>query len=248
VFQGRFWGVLIDGEGSWALNASVYVHLNPVRRAGLGLGKAANRAEAQGLVAPSRAAVLRRLKILRAYEWSSYRAYAGYRGRPAWLQTQALLKRAGGPKAYRRYVQMHVTRGDEPEGFEALGGRLALGAQTFVEQAKGWVGRVSREQPGRKYVARRVTVAQVVAVVERKRGEDWTAFAERHGDWGRELVLYLARQRSGLTLQAIGQALGLAQYKTVGKAVQRFTAALTTDRAKQRLVNECLAELSLVET
>ena len=35
VFGGRFASVLIDSEGSWALNASVYVHLNPVRVQGL---------------------------------------------------------------------------------------------------------------------------------------------------------------------------------------------------------------------
>ena len=28
LFQGRFKSVLIDGEGAWALGASVYVHLN----------------------------------------------------------------------------------------------------------------------------------------------------------------------------------------------------------------------------
>ena len=54
VFQGRFGSVLIDGEGAWALNASAYIHLNPVRRAGYGLGKAANRAEGAGLIQPSR--------------------------------------------------------------------------------------------------------------------------------------------------------------------------------------------------
>ena len=69
-----------------------------------------------------------------------------------------------------------------------------------------------------------------------------------HGDWGRELVLYLARQRSGLTLSEIGAALGIKEYKTVGKAVQRFATALSRDVEKRRLVKECKNELSLVET
>jgi hypothetical protein len=107
---------------------------------------------------------------------------------------------------------------------------------------------VTKEQPARQQVLKRVTVAQVVAVVERQRGEPWAGFAQRHGDWGRELVLYLARQRTGLTLKEIGTALGIEEYKTVGKAVQRFTAALSEDEAKRRLVKECLHELSLVET
>ena len=107
---------------------------------------------------------------------------------------------------------------------------------------------MTKEQPDRKQVAKRVSVAQVVSVVEKTRSERWAAFANRHGNWGRELVLYLARQRSGLTLKEIGEALGIPEYKTAGKAVQRFTLALPRDKAKQRLAKECLIELSLVET
>jgi REP element-mobilizing transposase RayT len=247
VFQGRFSSVLIDGEGSWALSASVYLHLNPVRTKAQGLGKASNGAESRGLAPLDREAVKRRLKKLRKHPWSSYSAYVGYGPTPAWLTTKELLERAGGRKAYRRYVHEHVTRGDSPEGYEDVGSRLALGSQAFLEQAKRWAGRVTKEQPDRQQVLKRVTVAQVVSVVETQRDEAWAEFANRHGDWGRELVLYLARQRSGLTLKEIGEALGIQEYKTVGKAVQRFAAALPRDRAKQRLVKECLKELALVE-
>jgi hypothetical protein len=248
VYQGRFASVLIDGEGSWALSASVYLHLNPVRTKKERLGKQANRAEAQGLVPVDREAVQRRLKKLRQYRWSSYRAYAGYAAAPNWLSTQVLLERAGGRKAYRESVQQHVTRGDAPAGYEEFGGQVALGSQAFLMKVKGWVGRLTKEQPARKQVLKRVTVAQIVSVVEKKRGEAWTEFADRHGDWGRELVLYLARQRTGLTLGEIGVALGIKEYKTVGKAVQRFTAALSGDKGKRRLVKACLHEMSLVET
>ena len=248
VFQGRFASVLIDGEGAWALSASVYLHLNPIRTRKEGLGKRANRAEAQGLAPVDREAVQRRLKKLMAYRWSSYGAYAGYGAAPEWLSTEALLERGGGRTAYREYVQQHVTHGDSPEGYEGFGGRLALGSQAFLAQVKGWVGRVTKEQPDRKQVLKRVTVAEVVAVVEKRRGEAWAEFSNRHGDWGRELVLYLARQRTGLTLSEIGAALGIKEYKTVGKAVQRFAAAMSGDRVRRRLVKECLTEMSLVET
>ena len=93
-----------------------------------------------------------------------------------------------------------------------------------------------------------VTVAEVVSVVEKKRGEAWAEFSNRHGDSSRELVLYLARQKTGLTLSEIGAALGIKEYKTVGKAVQRFATALSRDVEKRRLVKECKNELSLVET
>jgi chromosomal replication initiation ATPase DnaA len=97
-------------------------------------------------------------------------------------------------------------------------------------------------------VLKRVTVEEVIRVVEQKRGEGWSEFSNRHGDWGRELVLYLAWQRRGLTLGEIGSALGIQEYKTVGRAVQRFAAVLSRDREKRKLVKECLNELSFVET
>lgn len=248
VFQGRFASVLIDGLGSWALLASVYIHLNPIRTKGEGLGKLANRVEGRGLTPIDREDVKRRLQKLNEYRWSSYGAYAGYNSTPDWLTTKDLLARRGGRKAYRRYVQQHVTRGDVPEGYESLGNQIALGSRAFLEKVKTWVGRVTKEQPDRKQVLKRATVEAVVSMVEKKRGQKWSEFSNRHGDWGRELVLYLARQRSGLTLQEIGTALGIAEYKTVGKAVQRFTIALSRDGAKRQLTKECLNELSLVET
>ena len=248
VFQGRFASVLIEGDGAWCLAASVYLHLNPIRTKSAGLGKASNRAEARGLAPLAREAVQRRLKQLQDCPWSSYGAYAGCRPAPDWLTTEVLLARSGGHQAYRRYVRQFVARGACPEGLEGLGLRLALGSAAFLEQMKGWVGRVTKEQPARQQVLKRVTVAQVVALVERQRGEAWAEFAQRHGDWGRELVLYLARQRTGLPLKEIGTALGIGEYKTVGKAVERFTVALHEDSAKRRLTKECLRELSLVET
>ena len=108
--------------------------------------------------------------------------------------------------------------------------------------------RVTKEQPGRKQLARRVPVQAIVRLVEKRRGEAWADFSNRHGDWGRDLVLYLARKRSGLTLGEIGQAVGGVEYKTVGKALQRFEASLEKDPARKAVVVQCLKEMSNVET
>jgi REP element-mobilizing transposase RayT len=242
VFQGRFTSVLIEGAGSWALWASVYLHLNPVRTEALCLGKAANRAASRGLAALDREAVVRGLRALRAHRWSSYGAYAGYVSAPKWLTTEELLDRAGGRAAYRRYVQQHVTRGETPEGYEDLKGRVALGSQAFLAQVKDWVGRVTKEQPARREVLKRVRVGDGL------RGERWEAFADRHGDWGRDLALYLARQRTGLPLREIGLAVGMEEYKTVAAAIKRFGDSLAQDAARRKAVRLCLRELQNMET
>jgi len=248
VFQGRFGSVLIDGNGSWTLDASVYIHLNPLRTTAQGLGKSAERAEALGLRAPTREQLERRLKILRDFRWSSYRAYAGYSGAPDWLTTGELLERAGGRVKYRRYVQGHVTRGEPPEGYEGIQGRLVLGSREFVEKAKTWVGRVTKEQPARKALANCVPLSVIVRTVERHRGEAWAQFADRYGDWGRDLILYLARRRSGLTLRQIGDALGRLDYKAVSHAIRRFETALPSRLEMRRSVGHCLDALAKGET
>jgi len=248
VFQGRFGSTLVDGDGSWALNASVYIHLNPIRTAEEGLDKASNRAEAQGVKPLDREVVKGRLRRLRGHEWSSYGAYAGYRAKPAWLATEELLKRAGGTAAYRRLVHAHVTRGAVPDGYEDGSARLARGSRTFLEGLKHRVLALNKEQPARRELARCVPLEQVVAVVEQVKGERWEAFKDRHGDDGRDLVLYLARRRSGRTLREIGEALGVGEYKTVAQAVRRFEKSLPENPARRQLVGDGLARLSNVET
>jgi REP element-mobilizing transposase RayT len=247
VFQGRFGSVLIDGEGSLALDASVYIHLNPIRTEGYGLGKSANKAEAMGWVEPDREQLKRRLKALRQFQWSSFRAYAGYSRKPEWLVTDELTKR-GGRQEYRRYVQEHVTRGADPEGFEDFRGRLALGSVAFQEKAKGWVKKVTKEQPMRKCLKSGVGIATIVRLVEDERGESWAEFANRYGDWGRELVMYLARKRSGLTLREIGDALDGVEYKNVSKAVRRFADSLANHSNRRKIARSLLSHLANGET
>ena len=45
VFSGRFKSVSVDGEGAWAEELSDYIHLNPVRIAGLEWGQTERKAE-----------------------------------------------------------------------------------------------------------------------------------------------------------------------------------------------------------
>ena len=243
VFQGRFKSVLIDGNGSWLLEASAYLHLNPVRRAGLGLGKSANRAEALGWTEPDRETIRARLRELRIYPWNSYRAYVGYASKQEWLSTEVLLGRAGGKEKYRRFVGGYVTRGLNPDEFKGLGGRLAIGGRAFVEGAKKLIGKVSKEQPDRKVLRRTASWAKIVRAVESELGEAYDEFASRHGDPGRDIVFYLARERSGLTLREIGELAGGLEYRTVGQSIQRFNERLKKDRSMRKKTSLILREL-----
>ena len=65
-----------------------------------------------------------------------------------------------------------------------------------------------------------------MCAAETELGQAYDEFAPRHGDPGRDMVLCLARERSGLTLRKIGELAGGLEYRTVGKSIQRFKERL----------------------
>jgi len=96
LLQGRFNAVVVEDEAGWQ-ELGRYVHLNPVRIAGLGLNKRQRAASKAGLaVAPKAQLIAQRLKRLREFPWSSYRAYAGYCRGVDWLWRQPLDRLCGG--------------------------------------------------------------------------------------------------------------------------------------------------------
>jgi REP element-mobilizing transposase RayT len=140
VFRQRYKGVPVDGEGSWALACSVYVHLNPVRVRALGLGKEDWAGERAGFLPkdPAREEVAARLAKLRGHRWSSYPAYAGYAAKPEWLTCEALWGRCApsgrGPKAgYRRYLEEYLRQGTGEGAFA----RLTAARRSSGGSAKG---------------------------------------------------------------------------------------------------------------
>jgi len=247
VFQGRFGSVLVDDSGSWAQLESVYIHLNPVRLKRLGLDKGGREAEGKGFKEASASEIKERLEVLRSYEWSSYRAYAGYAAKPEWLTTEDILRRGGGREEYRRYVESYIRQGREEELVEKLRARVVIGATGFVEKSKRLLKKISREQPDRRVFSARIDFNEIVSVVEKISGEKWKDFAERYGNHLRDMVLYIARKRSGLTLPAIGEKAGGLDYKTVGKAVGRFQVRLGKDQNIRRQLGKCESQLSIVD-
>jgi REP element-mobilizing transposase RayT len=220
--QGRFKAILVE-QTAWALEVSVYVHLNPVRVAGLALAKPQRKAEASGrLPPPSRGMVTQRLEVLRKHRWSSFQALAGYARVPAWLTCQTLWQRAGGTLAdYRALVEDRLKQDGRETPWAQLTAGLALGTQAFLNQVRRGVA-VGRETEGKRLLKRRRTWAEVVRAVETIKGEPWSAFAERHGDPGRAQVYAAARDYAGLTLAEIGLASGGADYAAVGVAIRRL--------------------------
>ncbi len=96
LFQGRFQAVVVQDDAGWQ-EVARYVHLNPVRLAGLGLDKRQRSAGRAGGVAKPRAEIVaERLRLLREFRWSSYRGYAGYSPALGWVCREPLARLCGG--------------------------------------------------------------------------------------------------------------------------------------------------------
>jgi len=234
LFQGRYRAVPVE-NGAWAYTLSLYVHLNPLRVAGLGLDKRGRVLEGRGFRTPTQPEVGERLKRLRQYRWSSYRAYAGFEPAAAWLEIEALLERAhrqaGQRQAqFRADIQARLTSGVEASKIEQIRDAVAVGSAAFTRHLREMAaGKSLRGIAGKTALRHRVTWQEVRAAVERVKGESWEQFADRRGDEGRDLFLWAARRYCGVTLSELGVAVG-AEYAAVSVAIQRFHQKAAGDR------------------
>jgi len=79
-------------------------------------------------------------------------------------------------------------------------------------------------------------------------GEKWEAFQDRHGDWGRDLELFLGRREAGLPLRELGGAVGGVDYAAVSVAIRRFERRLVREKSLQKSVEVLRTKLLNVET
>lgn len=226
LFQGRFGGIPVE-DSLWAYDLSLYVHLNPLRLAALGLDKTGRVLEGKGYQTPTREQVTERLGKLRRYPWSSYRSYAGYESPPLWLTTAELLVRAHEEPArrkaqYRADVQERLTRGVEPSRIEQLRGRVAIGAAGFVTAVREAAGGSLDGISGRRALGYRVTLQEVADAVGEVCGMPWEEIVQSRGNPGLGLFFWVARRLTGRTLREIGEFAGGRREGAVNMAVRRF--------------------------
>ena len=255
VVQGRFHAVPVESEGAWALEASRYIHLNPVRLTRLGQGKKARKAQAAGF-APGPCDEQRRVlaHTLRAYRWSSYRAYAGYEPAPVWLDCGELWNRVGrgkkgGAEGYRHWLEEEVLlQGAEETWAEQLPAGLALGSAAFVERLRGLAKGNRKEQPEVRQWEKRLGFEEIRRAVEGVKAEKWAAFRDRQGDWGRDVALWLARRHTGLTVPEIARAAGVADHRAAGKAIERMEKRMREETKLQQIATRARKAMSVVGT
>jgi hypothetical protein len=254
LFQQRYRGIPVDGEGSWALACGVYIHLNPVRVQALGLGKEGRGREKAGFLPaePTEERVKALLAKLRGHRWSSYPAYAGYAPKPEWLTCERLWWRAGTEKsggakaAYRRYLEDCLRQGVGEGAFARITAAVAIGGAAFVESLRRKVPPSARSDTNARAWRRLLPFAEVVKAVEAVKGEEWGSFADRKGDCGRDLALYVARMNCGLSIPELAALAGIGS-AAASKALQRMKERLPGDRKLTSIFRKVSAEIGVRE-
>lgn len=240
VFQGRYHAVLL--ESGYGLSVSQYIHMNPVSVSDMGLGKRTKAAEGQGLMGqPSPRLLTERVETVRRYPWSSYRAYAGYEKPLEWLDRGAVLAMVkGGETGYRNLLEGRILQGEKEELGSRVRWGLVLGSERFARKVRGKI-QVYRNSEGRSTLRERRTLGEIVRFVEGIKREKKEGFWSRHGDWGRDLVLWAARIYGGLTLAELGREAGGMDYTAVSMATTRIVSRAANDRALRKAMTHLRA-------
>ena len=221
--QNRYMSVAVQGD-THLLRLSRYIHLNPVR---------VNPLLSEPLDV--------RLEQLRAYRWSSYRAYAGLADPesyvdypPLWALTPG---RGRNPRTrYRHYVESGVAETDE--AFQALvnRARLGIGSDAFVEELeqryRRGAQRVNAEDVAFRRPARRVEPEAIIREVCRSFQIAPPELAKRRLEDGiKPVAAALLTQAAGLTQREAAGYLGL----TTGAAVCQLLKRLRQDPKSESL-------------
>src|SRR5881394_3727645 len=83
--------------------------------------------------------------------------------------------------------------------WEVLQEQVVLGGAEFLAGLRKHVrGDAQEQRAARRLAEARPRLEAVIAAVERVKGEKWDEFRDRHGDRGRDMVLYLGRRVCGL--------------------------------------------------
>jgi hypothetical protein len=124
--------------------------------------------------------------------------------------------------------------------------RVVLGGAEFVAQWRGQARGNAREQFGLARLGpARPPLVEVIARVEAVRGESWRDFRDRHGDSGRDLVLYLGRRVCGLKLGELAQAAGMREYGAVAVAIRRYEQRLPRQPVERKQMQRVCQMLNI---
>jgi REP element-mobilizing transposase RayT len=227
VFSGRYKAKVVAGD-DYLLKLTRYIHLNPVKVAGLKMRGTAEK-----------------LRCLQGYAWSSYPEYAGLRKRQGWVDYGPLSELTGRyaqerEEGYRRFVEADLEDDDESRAEVLNQSSKAIGDGKFCR----WVERKYRQRTasvgeGVDVAMRRVEMGpDADEVLDRVAGVfkvDRSVLKKRRslGD-ARLVAARLLKDLTGLTQRAAGRALGLTDGSGFGHLLKLADSQLAKGRSLRR--------------
>lgn len=183
LFQGRYKSIVVDRE-SFLLELCRYIVLNPVR-----------------------AAIVKKAGD---WPWSSYRATAGFRDPPDWLDTRWILGQFGTTEhaalaAYRRFVEDGKSA---VSPWKNLRGQIWLGSENFLTRMEERLLRYDKplnEVPVEQTQPMRPRKEEILGMVSRVYGaEERNILGRRHRE-AYQAAAYLLRRVANLGLKEVAE-------------------------------------------
>jgi len=229
LMQGRYGAQLVKGD-EYLLKLSRYIHLNPVQ-----------------VKAWRDRPTPERVRALCAYEWSSYREYAGLRKPCGWLTVPPLLnglRRLGVPgtaKGYARYIQAGLVRSDEEFVQLMRSNPIAVGPEPFVDEINtrcmNMAGRsVKREDMALRSIKRWKKREEVEQAVKTVLGEKRDLLTHRrHGAVARGFYAWALQRYAGLTQREAAAQLQIGTGAGICLMVKRALSTKEYERWQGKL-------------
>jgi hypothetical protein len=138
--------------------------------------------------------------------------------------------------ALRSYTEGALLQGPIDPPWARVVEGLVLGSPAFAQRLRREARGNCREQKALRAAPPAPSWAEIVSALEEDKGESWSEFSERHGDWGRDAALWLGRRAGRMGLHELGRRAGGLDYAVVSKALARFGQRLRRELPlRQRL-------------
>ncbi len=137
--------------------------------------------------------------------------------------------------ALKAYTEEPIRQGVLESPWEGLVAGIVLGEREYARQLLSSTRVSEEEQTPARRMRPRADWLQMVRAAEKMRGKKWENWAERHGDWTRDGLMYVATRPGGMRLAEVIGQVGV-KYQAAAQAVKRFGEALPDDPKRQRFV------------
>src|SRR5208283_796488 len=121
-----------------------------------------------------------------------------------------------------------------------------LGSERFVQGVRDRLTGDRQEQRGAERLKKeRLDWHRLIATVEKAKGQRWERLRELHGDWARDMLLYLGQRSCGMKLKELAAESGLASYGAVAMAIKRYASKLARDTDEAARMNDTIQMLNV---